>query len=180
MARCFRCALAALTLLVGGEVAAAQALGQAAAAARKAPPVDATVKADIEKLMVVTGQAELGIQVATTISDAFLNGFKETQKDVPPRAIEIIREVVNSEFAKGFNGPEFKDRQIALYAKYFTHAEIKGLIAFYESELGRKTIANMPHLMREGAEIGQQWAQGAMPKMMQVLETRLRAEGLIP
>ncbi len=54
------------------------------------------------------------------------------------------------------------------------------LIAFYESDLGRKTIANMPHLIREGAAIGEEWAKSAMPGVMKVLETRLKAEGFEP
>jgi hypothetical protein len=38
----------------------------------------------------------------------------------------------------------------------------------------------MPSLLREGGEIGQRWAQGAMPKMLETLEARLKAEGLLP
>jgi uncharacterized protein len=180
MAGRLRCALAAFVWLAIGQLAGAQTLGQAAAAARKAPPVEAALRTDIEKLMVITGSAEIGMQIASTVTNAFLDSFKQTQKDVPPRAIEVIREVINGEFSKGFNGPEIKDRQIALYAKYFTHADVKGLIAFYESDLGRKTIANMPDLMREGAAIGEDWAKSTMPRMLQVLEARLKSEGLIP
>ncbi len=99
---------------------------------------------------------------------------------VPPRALEIVREVINAEFSQAFSGGEIREKQIALYAKYFTHADVKGLISFYESDLGRKTVANMPSLMREGGEIGQRWAQDAMPKMLKTLEARLKAEGLLP
>jgi hypothetical protein len=180
MVRRLRGALSVCAFLAIGQAVAAQTLGQAAVAARKAPQVDPALRADIEKLMVLTGQAELGVQLASQISNAFLNGFKQSLKEVPPRAIEIVREVINGEFASAFSGPEIKDGQIALYAKYFTQADLKGLIAFYESDLGRKTVANMPSLMREGGEIGQRWAQGAMPKILQTLETRLKAEGLIP
>ncbi|NRB08638.1 MAG: DUF2059 domain-containing protein [Richelia sp.] len=37
----------------------------------------------------------------------------------------------------------------ALYSKDFTNEEIKGLIAFYETPLGRKTISVMPKLLQE-------------------------------
>ena len=67
-----------------------------------------------------------------------------------------VREVIIAEFSQAFSGGEIRDKQIALYAKYFTQADVKGLISFYESDLGRKTVANMPSLMREGGEIGQQ------------------------
>ena len=181
MARRVWCALTACAVLAIGQHATAQSLGQAAAAARKAPAVDPAVRADIEKLMVITGSANLGVQLASQMSDAVLKGFAQASKDaVPPRAIEIVKEVLNAEFATAFNGPEIKDQQIALYAKYFTQADIKGLIAFYESDLGRKAIANMPNLVREGGEIGQRWARDAMPKIMQTLQARLKAEGLIP
>jgi uncharacterized protein len=180
MARRLRCALTVCAFLAIGQQAIAQTLGQAAAAARKAPAVDPALRADIEKLMVITGVADLGAQMANQVSDAFLSGFKQTQNVVPPRALEIVREVLTAEFSQFFAGAEVRDKQIALYAKYFTHADIKGLIAFYETDLGRKAIANMPSLMREGGEIGQQWAQGAMPKILQTLESRLKAEGLIP
>lgn len=181
MARRVWCVLTTCAFLAIGQQANAQTLGQAAAAARKAPAVDPALRADIEKLMVVTGSANLAVQMAGLASDAVLNGLAQASNGaVPPRAIEIVKEVLNTEFATAFNGSEIKDQQIALYAKYFTQAEVKGLIAFYESDLGRKAIANMPSLMREGAEIGQRWAQGSMPKIMQTLQDRLKAEGLIP
>lgn len=174
------CPLALFALLTIGQLAEAQTLGQAAVAARKAPVVEAAIRADIERLMDISGQSAVSTQMASAISDAFLNGFKQTQKVVPPRVIEVVREVLNAEFAKAFAGSDLKDRQIALYAKYFTHADVKALIAFYETDLGRKTIANMPMLMREGAAIGEEWAKGAMPGILQILQARLKSEGLIP
>ena len=180
MARRVWCALTLCAVLAIGQQATAQTLGEAAAAVRKAPAPDPALRADIEKLMVVTGAANLGVQMASQFAEAFFKSFKDAQPDVPPRAIDIVQEVIIKELSAAFSGPEMKDNLIALYAKYFTHAEVKGLIAFYESDLGRKTIANMPSLMREGGEIGQQWAQGVMPKIMQTLQARLKAEGLIP
>ena len=175
------CALIACAFLAIGQQANAQTLGQAAAAARKASVVNPALRADIEKLMLITGSANLAAQLASQMSDAVLNALAQSSKDaVPPRAIEIVKEVLNTEFAVAFNGPEIKDQKIALYAKYFTHADVKGLIAFYESDLGRKSVSNMPNLVREGGEIGQRWAQGSMPRMMKTLENRLKAEGLIP
>lgn len=180
MARRLRWVLTACALLTIGQLADAQTLGQAAAAARKATPVDPAVRADIEKLMTITGQAQTGAQLGMIFSNAFLNGFKQEQKALPPRVIEIVREVVNTELVKAVDESDMKDKQIALYARYYTHAEVKALIVFYESDLGRKTIENMPHLLREGAAIGEEWAKKAMPGVMKKLEARLKAEGFEP
>lgn len=173
-------ALTACAFLTIGQLAAAQTLGQASAAARKATPVDPAIRADIEKLMTITDQAQTGAQLGMMFSNAFLNGFKQTQNVVPPRVIEIVREVVSAELVKAVDESDMKDKQVALYARYFTHAEVKGLIAFYESDLGRKTIENMPHLLREGAAIGEEWAKRSMPAVLKVLEARLKAEGFAP
>jgi hypothetical protein len=180
MARRVWCVVTACAFLAIGQFAAAQGLGQAAAAARKAPPVEAALRADIERLMDITGQSAMATQLATTISDALLNSLKSSQKNVPPRAIEIARDVLNTEFATAFAGSDIKDKQVALYAKYYTHADIKGLLSFYESDLGKKMIANNPALMREGAAIGQDWAKATMPALMQKLQARFKEEGLIP
>jgi hypothetical protein len=160
--------------------AQSQSLAQASDQARKGPAVDSAHRADIERLMETTGASALGAQMASTVSDAFLNGFKQTQQVIPPRVIEVVREVLNTEFEQAFNGGEMKDRQTALYAKYFTHDDVKGLLTFYQTDLGRKAIAAMPNLAREGAAIGEQWARANMPRVLGVLETRLKAEGLIP
>jgi hypothetical protein len=157
-----------------------QTLGQAAAAARKGPAIDPAFRSDIERLMDISGASNATTQMATSISDAFLNGFRETQKSVPPRVIEVMREVLNTEFANAFNGPEMKDRQVALYAKYFTHDDVKALLAFYQSDIGKKAIATMPDLTREGSALGQQWARANMSRVIQTLETRLKSEGLLP
>ena len=103
MARRLRCALTVCAFLAIGQQAIGQTLGQAAVAARKAPAVDPALRADIEKLMVITGSADLAAQMASQVTDAFLNSFKEsTQNVVPPRAIEIIRELFSTEFTKAF------------------------------------------------------------------------------
>jgi len=70
-------------------------------------------------------------------------------------------------------------KMIPLYAKYFDHEEVRALVAFYQTELGRKTIAVMPQLMQEGAEVGRAWAADVMPRVEEAIQTRLRIEGLV-
>jgi hypothetical protein len=54
------------------------------------------------------------------------------------------------------------------------------VLAFYQTNLGKKTIAAMPSIAREGAAIGQEWAEANMPRVLEVLETRLKSEDLLP
>jgi uncharacterized protein len=172
-----RCVCLAIVLGSIGQPVAAQSLGQIA---RGAPAMDPALKADIERLMDVTGASGNAIQMADSISDAFLNGFKQTQTVVPPRMIEVVREVLNAECAKAFTGPEMREQQVALYARHFTHEDVRALLAFYQTDIGKKAIAVMPTLAREGAEIGQEWGRSNMPRILRVLQTRLNEEGFVP
>ena len=54
-----------------------------------------------------------------------------------------------------------------IYARYLTAAEIKDLLAFYQTETGKKTISIMPALMGEIMEK----VQSQLPRMQQNLMT---------
>ena len=58
-----------------------------------------------------------------------------------------------------------------LYDKYFTNEEIKGLIAFYESPIGQKTVQVLPALsaesMSRGQKLGEQAGERAFQRFLQ-------------
>ncbi len=57
-----------------------------------------------------------------------------------------------------------------IYAKYFTLQELKDMMAFYQTDTGKKTLAVMPAMMGELM----QKSGARMPGMMQALMTRFR------
>jgi len=164
---------------VGGS-AAAQTPTPATSTAGNGLAIDPALRDDIVRLMDMTGASARSAQLASMASDAVLSGMRQTQPSVLPRLIEIVQEVLKNEFERAFNGSEIKGKPVALYARYFTHEDVKEMLAFYESDLGKKTIAAMPSLTREAALIGQQWAEANMPRVLDVLKARLKAEGLLP
>ena len=52
---------------------------------------------------------------------------------------------------------ELEDGYVALYDRNFTAAELRGLVAFYESPIGKRFIEVQPTLTREGMAMGQEW-----------------------
>lgn len=145
-----------------------------------AQAIDEAFRADVESLLEATGALNLGAQMASIVSDQTIDAAKKAQPDIPDRAVALIKEVLNAEFAAAFTGPNgMRGQMVALYAKHFTHPEVKDLATFYRSDIGRKSISVMPLLASEGAAIGQQWSEKNMARVMGVLEQRLRAEGFI-
>jgi hypothetical protein len=72
----------------------------------------------------------------------------------------------------------FKEIVIPIYHKYFTGEEIKEMIRFYSSDLGRKTIRIMPALINESLTAGQQWGQSLAPLITERVKARLKREGV--
>ena len=145
-----------------------------------AQALDDAFRTDIYKLLEITRAAEMGTQAANVISAQFLDGMKQAQPDIPDRALTIVKQVFEAEFAKAFTGPDGITHQLVpLYAKHFTHDDIRGLLAFYGTDLGKKAIRVMPTVFNEAAAVGQEWAEKQMPRVLATVESRLRAEGFL-
>ena len=151
-----------------------------AKARAQAPVQDQAFRGDIDKLLEVTGAAQMGKQAGELVTQQIFAAFKKERSDIPPRVFGVAKEVLGAELAKAFDGTDGLTSQIvAIYAKHFSHDDVKGLLAFYGSELGKKTIQVMPVLFQESAAAGQHWAEQHMPRITAAIETRLRAEGFI-
>ena len=57
-------------------------------------------------------------------------------------------------FSEDFDHGKIMTATIKLYATTFTEEELNGLVEFYNSPLGRKSLKAMPELMKEGAKLG--------------------------
>jgi hypothetical protein len=136
---------------------------------------------EIMKLMELTGAVSLGEQMGQVMTSQLIESMRRGGLDLPQRGVEITLEVMDEELSAALSGPDsMMEELVAIYAKHYTHEEIKELIAFYESPLGRKVLSTMPVLLAESAEIAQRWSQSIMPRFQEKLRLRLVEEGLIP
>ena len=149
-----------------------------AGSAAAADGIDPAFRTDILTLLDVTGTAKTAHQAASMASRAALDGQKQASPQVPARVWDIAQEVLEEEFAFAFapEGP-ILEKVVPIYAEKFTHAEIRELLAFYASPIGKKINALMPELMAEGGRIGQEWAESNGARMQQRVADRLRKEG---
>lgn len=57
-----------------------------------------------------------------------------------------------------------------LYVKEFSESELRELIEFYQTPVGKKSIEKMPVLMRQGAEIGAKKVQENQAELIQMIQ----------
>ena len=140
---------------------------------------DEALKKDIERLLEVTGAAQMGLQAANMVSGQILESLR-SKPSIPPRAIDVAKQVLDEEFKKAFAAPDgLMAGIIGVYAKHFTAEDVKGLVAFYDTDLGKKMLGVMPALMRDSVMVSQQWAQRELPRIGRLLDERLKQEGII-
>ncbi len=62
---------------------------------------------------------------------------------------------------------------VPVYSKYMTLEDLKELIKFYETPVGKKFAKNTPLIMQESMQIGQQWGM----KVGQDFEKKMKEKG---
>jgi hypothetical protein len=144
---------AAAPLAAQQQTAPATAPAPAAAAEK----IDPMKEADIRQLLELTGAKGLAMQA--------MGQMEETMRPLMTNAFPPgdYREKLIDLFFKKFHekvDPQiFVDMAVPLYAKYFTDDEIKGLIQFDQTPLGRKALATLPKVQLEMQKSARAWGQ---------------------
>jgi uncharacterized protein len=105
---------------------------------------DNTKVKDIKRLLDLTGAVKIGIQA--------MNTSIETQK----KANSSIPQEFWDEFKKRVTEEAFVEMISPIYDKHYTHQEITELILFYQTPIGKKTIAVLPLISQESMAVGQE------------------------
>lgn len=126
--------------------------------------IDKAKRDDIRKLLFLTGAGNLGKQVMTQM----IGQFKRQNANIP--------EAFWKEFSEGISTDDLIELTIPVYDKHLSHDDIKGLIKFYQSPVGKKLIQVQPLIVNDSMQIGARWGQEVAKKAIE----NLRAKGLVP
>jgi hypothetical protein len=118
---------------------------------------------DILKLLKISGSGKLAEQ----IMDAMIPQIQQLVPDIP--------DTFWIKFKEKLNVDDLLYSCIPAYNKYYTHDEIKQLITFYESSLGKRSVEVTPFLMQETMAVGQKWGE----KLGQDIINELISEGYV-
>jgi len=109
--------------------------------------IDAGKRADIRSLMDLVGTREVVRESATRQTEEFrenlVSALPEKQGDP-----QFVNSLV-SDYQRKYSSAAVTEQLIVIYDKHFTDDEIKGLLQFYNSPLGRKFAAESPKVTAE-------------------------------
>lgn len=81
------------------------------------------------------------------------------EKDYAPRVNELI------------------DMSARIYASHFTEAELKQILAFYQSPVGRKAISEEPRALDESIASGGQWGENLSDEVVVKMRDEMKKRG---
>jgi len=84
-------------------------------------------------------------------TSAFDSAISQIGMNVPADKKEAYTKEANETLTELFS------KMAGLYMKEFTPEDIKGLVTFYESDLGKKMASKQTILMQQAMQLGQYW-----------------------
>lgn len=165
-------AAAALACLLGAPAKAqnqAQQVVTPPTRATAAPAIDPAKEADIRRLLDLAG--------TTTLVDQMMDRTVQSLKPVmtnslPPGDYRVqLIDLFFEKFRSKFSTRALLDSAVGRYNENFSDEEIKGLIDFYQTPLGRKMTTVLPSMMAElqgdGQKMGQEIGRESMIEVLQ-------------
>jgi hypothetical protein len=102
--------------------------------------------------------------------DMFLQTNFMYQKD-----IDEVAQSVGKQFAPRVT--EVVDSTAHFYASHFTEQELRDLLAFYQSPLGQKALAEEPKVLDQSMVYAGTWAENLSQEIIQAMRVELKKRG---
>src|SRR5436309_3881923 len=149
LARFFTALGLALGLALAGVPAEAQ---QPAPLKPASPGANAAAKEILAMKNASARYASAGPNIVQQTNDQLMQSNINYQKDLNEVAVVVAQKLAGRE-------KEIGERMATVYANEFTEQELKDLVAFYKSPLGKKLLASEPRAIQFSMSYMKQWAQ---------------------
>jgi hypothetical protein len=163
-----RCAMAAMIALV--------AIGIARPASAQVPAVQPSPNAVLlaKQIIQLKGVdamfAPLVHGVIVKVRDQFIQSNFMWANDLSQIAAGLEKEY-------GPRGSQVIDATARIYASHFTEAELKELLAFYQSPLGRKSVAEEPKITDESMAYAGHWGDDLSVEIIDKMRAEMKKRG---
>jgi hypothetical protein len=133
---------------------------------------DAGKAATIREIMALGEIDDLANSYGRNMADQLYQVLKTSRPEIPAEAMAIIREEVDKQLAA--DREQLLAKIVAIFDQSFTAEELQELRGFYQTDLGKKSLALMPKIMQENMEIGRSWGKEVGPALRARLEARFK------
>jgi len=139
-------------------VSLAQATAPSEARSAVAPSDQDVKRAEIRKLIELTGAANVSTDALRQVIAPIRAGYPQ------------VPDAFWDTFIKEVDPAELIELVVPIYDRYYTRDDIRELTRFYESPVGQKTIKVLPKLSADAITAGQEWGRGVAERAMRKLK----------
>lgn len=126
--------------------------------------------ADAERFLKLAHADKLAVPVYAQVQQMFAQRFAQAQAPETKKALlESYQAKANASLNKAVGWDKLKPDMVKLYTSNFSEQELKELIAFYQSPLGKKVLETMPSLTAQSAQLTQAKLETAVPEVNKLL-----------
>jgi uncharacterized protein len=137
------------------------------------------LRTDILQLIDMTGGAHMGQLFGNAIAQQIINNLQASHPNISPKAFTIIKEETSGLLTDPGINKQLVEMLVPIYAKYYTDADVRQMIAFYKTPLGQKIIQNNPEIAHASMQDGEQWGKDVLaPELVKRIRTRFQQEGI--
>jgi hypothetical protein len=140
-----------------------------------AAAMDAGKRANIEALLKDTGMLANMSRMIDLLIPQIMGSLKKENLKIPDAVWDEFTGMCAEEMKRSL--PELEEPVIAIYDANFSADEIKQLVAFYQSPVGRKIVIQLPQLMQQSVAMGQSWGQQAGARAIERIRAAAKQKG---
>jgi len=130
----------------------------------------ASHNASAESFLMMAHADKLGTPVYMQVQQMFAQRFEQTKAPANKQAtLETYQAKANAALDQAIGWPKLKPDMIKLYTSNFSEQELKDLVKFYQSPLGKKVLEKMPVVTQQSAQLTQQKLESAVPVVNKLL-----------
>ena len=149
---------------------------QEAASPSDALPPDAPSKEEVQRFLEVMRarkQVELIMQgLQQVFEKSSMDAFKKKVPNATPEQLARLQ-AMNRDILKDFTADEIMDSVIPIYQRHFTKQDLAASTAFYSSPAGQRILDQMPAVVQESLQAGQELAARKMDAMLARLDKQM-------
>lgn len=130
---------------------------------------------EIRRLIEVTGAhralEKLASDMVRGLTPTIRAAFPDTRADV----FGLLLKEVERQYVR--QSPDFIAALVPVYDRNFSRAEVREMLAFWDSDLGKKLRGLQMQLFQESAQAAQLWAQQVAPGLIEDAADAMRSRG---
>lgn len=130
--------------------------------------------AEIRKFIEITDMVDMTDEVVTLVVNQIVTTLQSSNQEVPEFYFTIIREEVPKVINE--NVESYIEAVIPIIKNNFTKDEIKGLVEFYQSPLGKKLLEKQPVFTAEIVQEAMAWSKDLEPILIERVSKRIEEE----